>query len=767
MAYRAAVILVLAILFSWSSPPVGAQPPAGYYDNVNDATPASLRQSLHTIIKTGAIVRSYTDVISVLQDANQDPNNAQNIILIYSGLSVNKTWDSGTTWNREHVFPQSRFGDGVSPYFTDVHALMPTVPTINGRRGNSPFGVVPVGGNPDAYGNKLGTGLGGFTVFEPRDGAKGDIARALFYMDIRYEGTGGELNLQLIDTNPGFGELGRLTELIQWHTNDPPDAFEIRRNNRLFAAQNNRNPFIDYPQFVDCIYLGTCTGDFATPSAPTGLAATPGVGYIDLSWNPNTESDLAGYRVFRSESAAGPFNTPLTEIAPPFNFFRDSTISPGTPTYYHVTAFDSDGNESGLSNQATAASIVDDTAPAAPTGFGVFAGNGFLFIQWDANSENDLAGYRLYRSTTTPPTDLYQSPGASASGFLDESVTNGTRYYYLLTAVDTSGNESEPTEVRSAVPGIAGTGCGIDLILSEYAKGTVGFNRALELFNPTGAAIDLSAYTIDMHSGASLSPVVTLSLEGRGVVPPLGTFVIVHQAATDPDLLSRADMSDQGNSLWFNGDDPIVLRRGDTVVDSIGQVGSAAIYGNNITLRRKPDVFLGRTNPASPFTPDDEWTSHPVNTWSGFGSHETSCVLLVGATATIDLLDPVQTNRDAVRFEVEFSEPVDGLFDLQAVELTGTLANSATAALAGTDPVYLVVVFLEDPNEPGTIGIAVGGGGLDQVEGGFTPVASPLYTITATLAGDINGDGVVNVADVTALATSIVDGTPPSVSSPE
>jgi hypothetical protein len=609
--------------------------------------------------------------------------------------------------------------------------------------------------------------LGGFTVFEPRDGAKGDIARALFYMDIRYEGTNGELNLQLIDTNPGFGELGRLTELIQWHTNDPPDAFEIRRNNRLQAAQNNRNPFIDYPQFVDCIYLGTCTGDFATPAAPTGLVATPSVGFIDLSWNPNTESDLEGYRVFRSESAAGPFDTPLTEITPPFNFFRDSTVTPGTPYFYHVAAFDIDGNQSILSNQATGASIVDDTPPAPPTGFAVFAGNGFLYLQWDASSEEDLAGYRLYRNTSSPPTDLYQTLNEEAAGFFDDTVTNGTRYYYVLTTIDTSGNESEPTAIRSAIPGGAGTGCGIDLILSEYAKGSVGFNRALELFNPTGAAIDLSDYTIDMYSGASASPVVEVSLAAQGAVPPLGTFVIVHQAATDPNLLSRADMNDQGNSLWFNGDDPIVLRRGDTVVDSIGQVGSAAVFGNNITLRRKPDVFLGRTSPTSPFALEDEWIAQPVNTWSGFGAHETSCELLEGVTATIELLDPVQTNRDAVRFEVEFSDPVTGLFDLGAVELTGTLAETATAALAGTDPVYLIVVLLEDPNAAGTIGVAVGGGDLDQAEGGFTPVASSLYTIMQSQVGDINGDGVVNVADVTALATSIVDGNPPLVSSPE
>lgn len=750
--------LVLAWV-GWSAAGI-AQIPEGYYAGVDDSTPQTLRSTLHATLKAGHVVRSYNNAIQTIQDANQDPNNSNNIILIYSGISVSKTWDSGNTWNREHVFPQSHFNSN-SPYVSDVHALMPTVPTINSRRGNYPFGVVPVGGNPDQYGNKLGTSLGGYTVFEPRDGAKGDVARALFYMDVRYEGTNGELNLLLTNSDAGFAEMGRLNDLLQWHVSDPPDNWERRRNDRIYAAQGNRNPFIDFPQWVDCVYNGNCVGTLA-PAAPTNLAATAGIGYIDLDWNANSEPTLEGYRVYRAEDDAGPFEL-LVDITPPVNFVRDSTVTAEQTYYYEVTAYNTANAESDPSNRVSATPLQDNVPPATPSGFAVSAGSDFIYVQWSPNQEPDLAGYRLYRGLSDPPTELYQAPGPGAAGFLDENVNAGTRYFYTVSAIDNAGNESGKSAVLSTVPGGGSAGCGVDLIFSEYAKGTVGFNRALELFNTTGNAIVLDGYTIEMYPGAGTTPAVELSLTGKGVVPPLGTFVIVHQSAGDPTLFALADMNDEGTGSWFNGDDPIVLKHNGVPIDSIGQVGNAAVYGNNVTLRRKSDVVFGRNDPFEPFVLADEWSSFAANTWPGLGTHEFDCELSDAVSATISLLDPTVTDRDALRFEVEFSMPVSGLFDVQAVTAIGSLAGEATIFIDGTDPVYTIAAVLEDATADGTIGIVVGGGELENLSGGFEETESALYTITnsnAGLAGDFNGDGVVNVADVTALAQWIADGKP-------
>ena len=93
--------------------------------------------------------------------------------------------------------------------------------------------------------------------WEPRDSEKGDVARMLFYMAVRYEGEDGEPDLELSDevnTAPTPFH-GRLSTLLEWHENDPVDDWERRRNDIIYIDfQNNRNPFIDHPEFVDLIW---------------------------------------------------------------------------------------------------------------------------------------------------------------------------------------------------------------------------------------------------------------------------------------------------------------------------------------------------------------------------------------------------------------------------------------------------------------------------------------------------------------------------------
>jgi len=166
-------------------------------------------------------------------------------------LDFQTSSDNEGKWNREHTFPRSRAGynsirddddaDGINVFWntsadslrhgnSDAHALRAADGQENGSRNNKHYGEY-VG--PD------GT-LGSF---------RGDVARSVLYMEMRYNG------LQIVNGFPDVdGQLGDLATLLEWHRNDPPDDFEMNRNNVIYNWQRNRNPFIDQPALVEYIW---------------------------------------------------------------------------------------------------------------------------------------------------------------------------------------------------------------------------------------------------------------------------------------------------------------------------------------------------------------------------------------------------------------------------------------------------------------------------------------------------------------------------------
>lgn len=225
---------------------------AGYYDGATNLTGEALKTFLHELIDDHTVL-SYSQLWDALDDTDMDPNNGNNVILLYSGVSMSELNHGGNTnqWNREHVWPRSHgdLEDDGGPAYTDLHHIRPTLVQVNSSRGNLDFdmGGTLVGDTTDCY--KDGDS------FEPRDEVKGDVARMLFYMAVRYEGDSGELDLELNDNVNNSGPyIGRLSILLQWHIDDPVDEFEIARNNAIFAFQGNRNPFIDHPEFASMIW---------------------------------------------------------------------------------------------------------------------------------------------------------------------------------------------------------------------------------------------------------------------------------------------------------------------------------------------------------------------------------------------------------------------------------------------------------------------------------------------------------------------------------
>ncbi len=168
-----------------------------------------------------------------------------------------------------------------------------------------------------------------------------------------------------------------------------------------------------------------------------------------------------------------------------------------------------------------------------------------------------------------------------------------------------------------------------ELFISEYIEGSSN-NKALEFYNGTGAAIDLGAggYNIQMYFNGSASALLTIYL--TGTVSNNDVFVLAHSAAA-AEILAQADQTN--GSGWYNGDDAVVLRKGTTVIDVIGQTGfdpgsewgSGLISTADNTLRRISAVLTGDSNGSDSFAPSLEWEGFAVNTYDGLGTHTISC----------------------------------------------------------------------------------------------------------------------------------------------
>jgi endonuclease I len=233
-----------------------SQIPGGYYDTAEGLTGNELKAALHDIIDnhtTYPYTSSSTDVWDILKESDRDPGNSANVILIYTGQSVNaaQEYNSGTGWSREHVWAKSHgdFGE-TPPAGTDAHHLRPCDISVNSARGNKDFDN---GGTQHSEATECYTDS---DSWEPRPVEKGDVARMMFYMATRYEGdVTGELDLELADYTPTEGPLfGKFSTLIQWNAEDPVDDFERNRNEVVYSYQGNRNPFIDHPEYVNMVY---------------------------------------------------------------------------------------------------------------------------------------------------------------------------------------------------------------------------------------------------------------------------------------------------------------------------------------------------------------------------------------------------------------------------------------------------------------------------------------------------------------------------------
>lgn len=245
---------------------VASTAPTGYYDSLNGKAGAVLVQAIQDIIANPAVVRAHTygDVTNIIKIADRNPLNHNQVWLMYveqprAVLDFQTTGNNTGTWNREHIYPQSRGGfsngtsdtpDGIAIWLStnaddilaghaDAHHIRAEDGQENSSRNNKDYGLTDYNGPAGNQGSW-----------------KGDVARAVFYMAVRYN------LLNVVNGNPPdttLHQLGDLATLLVWNSTDPADDFEMHRNNYIYTWQINRNPFIDLPQLANYIW-GTNAG---------------------------------------------------------------------------------------------------------------------------------------------------------------------------------------------------------------------------------------------------------------------------------------------------------------------------------------------------------------------------------------------------------------------------------------------------------------------------------------------------------------------------
>lgn len=318
--------------------------PNNYYDSLDGLSGANLRQALQDIIADPNSVRAqtYADIVDILKEADQNPENSNQVWLVYleegrAKLDYQTTSNNVGTWNREHTFPRSRAGyfsigaddiaDGKDIFWTtnadslrhgnsDAHGLRASDGPENSIRNNQFYGE---------YTGPVGT-LGGF---------KGDVARSVFYMAVRYNG------LEIVNGYPDgiTGQFGDLATLLDWHRNDPPDDYEMNRNNVVYFWQFNRNPFVDQPELIEYIW-GNKVGE--TWTQPLSIEKNS---EIDLKVYPNPTNNRIYIKGVHKEAKIKIFTIEGRQVSN-FNIEKDDYLDLKLSSGLYLVQISSEGKTS-------------------------------------------------------------------------------------------------------------------------------------------------------------------------------------------------------------------------------------------------------------------------------------------------------------------------------------------------------------------------------------------------------------------------------------
>ena len=604
-----------------------------YYDDVNlNLTGISLKEALATkIITTHTNNLSYTPGIwNAVMVTDMNPIDNSEVLLIYgfeNGSDSNSTNDRERNindnctsnscvglWNREHVYPTSLATpdldqDGTNgPPYADAHNLRPCDSQRNSSRGNKKF----IAGS----GNSGATGTGWY----PGDEWKGDVARIIMYMYLRYDE-------RTLPSNVGFGSNSDTPDdmidlFLQWNADDPVSTIEKQRNpyhenTSNSDAQGNRNPFIDNPRLATRIWGGPeaediwgiySNTDTEAPSVPSGLTVTNTTTYsIDLSWTASTDNiGVSSYDVYvdgNLEASTSNVNYTITGLSS--NITYDLTVS----------ARDIADNVSPQSAPLTVVTQEDTEAPSVPMNIVISDETDVSFkITWDPSTDNtEVIHYNIY-------IDNIFHDMINISSYTIYELTASTTYSVTLEAVDGLNNTSAQSVPVNATTTDGNSNTTMELLISEYVEGSSN-NKAIEIANLITSPVELDGYNLrrDSNGGGEWSERFDLT----GTINVGDVIVIINANANSQILLDQADIvvannqsTNYGEPLNFNGNDPVGLFKDDVLIDIVGEFGGGSSnFAKDKTLRRKSTVVEPNIN----FDLNNEWEIFPMDTFDDIG----------------------------------------------------------------------------------------------------------------------------------------------------
>lgn len=389
-----------------------AQIPSGYYTTAT-GTGYTLKTQLYNIIK-GHTDNGYAGLYTIYQTSDRDYyfENDATILDMYSenpAATDPYNYSAGTTqrcgtysvegdcYNREHIIPQSTF-NSAAPMVSDAHFITPTDGKVNGQRSNYPHGPVTSATWTSLNGSKLGASTtSGYSgpIFEPINEFKGDIARMYFYFATRYENTVSGYSYAMFNgTSNQVFTTAFLNLLITWHNQDPVSPREIARNNAIYTSQNNRNPYIDHPEYVQSIW--NPTADAQVPTTPTNLVASGTTSNsVSLSWTASTDNiGVTGYNVYMNSA----LNTTVTGTTTTI-----TGLTASTAYSFYVVAKDAAGNSSASSTvvNATTAAGTSITYCASQGNSTADEKIGKVVFGAINNTSTGTAGYENFTALTT------------------------------------------------------------------------------------------------------------------------------------------------------------------------------------------------------------------------------------------------------------------------------------------------------------------------------------------------------------------------------